>query len=435
MSSKKILVVGSYGHELADECVGWSQSTYSFPYLGDYHILIVNLHSLYESVLDDSMEKTFNKIRSQINEIIWANTEIVCITAPTINKGGFIATQNGGHFPSMSNYHWSPIYLNFVKEKGESFEKEPKGGYFDFIKGWTHFLDKWDTELYRLQKGDYVVLNFDNLLTNLAKKRLSFSVRFMEFNLDMYGRRTGEILSNPIVFLPPPTKISVEEAIDYLLRQQRGIRESERIELPEWSKKILVAGEEEIIRTIKEKEALKNQYEKELKTHSSKLLEITQYKALLTEEGERLENIVEKGFEILNVEVKPGPKVKEDRIITDPLSREQIPMEITGSEKSIPERKLNQLIGRLTDERRPEKIECRGILVGNHYRTTPLNEYLQGRKAAFEPDVVKKAKVFNICLLSTTELFKAINAKFQAKEVIDFVKAIFNNPGEVHFEG
>lgn len=237
-----------------------------------------------------------------------------------------------------------------------------------------------------------------------------------------------------MVFLSPPTEISVQEAINYLLKQERGISETETIELPEWSKKILIAGENEIRKAIKEKEALKTQYEKELKIYDSKLLELTQYKALLTEEGEKLENIVEKGFKILNVEVKPGPKVKEDRIIIDPLSREEIPMEITGSEKSIPERKLNQLIGRLTDERRPKKIKCRGILVGNHYRTTPLNEYLQGRKAPFEPDVIKKAKVFNICLLSTIELFKAVNAKFQDKEVIHFIRAIFDNPGELHFE-
>lgn len=428
-SPKKILIIGSYGHAAADACVGWRGS---FPYLGDYHLIIIDLQSLYESAFDDAVEERFSQIRNQINEIIWANSEIVCITAPTMTKGGSIE-QEGKHFPSMSNYHWCPIYLSFVKQSGESFEKKPKGGYFDFVKKWTHFLDLWNMGPYRLQKRAHFTPRFDDLLTNLAKRRLSFRLRFAEYDMGEYDMPVSEVVSNPITFLPPPTEISIKGAIDYLLKQERGIRDDERMELPEWSEKILVAGEEKTRREIEERKALSKQLEGELEAYDASLSEIIRYKALLTEEGEGLENIVEKTFKVLNVKTKPGPKLKEDRIIVDSSTGEEIPMEIASSEKSIPERKLNQLIGRLTDERRPEKTKCRGVLVGNHYRTTPLDELFRGRKAPFEPDIIKKAKMFDICIVSTLELFKAVNAKLQGEEITYFVSAIFDSPGEARF--
>jgi hypothetical protein len=182
-SEKRILVIGSRGHSLADKCVSWSEikSPYlRYPYLGDYHLLIINLRSLFEAELDEKMGKELEKMREIINEIIWANTKIICITAPTIIKEGYIVHRDGEHFPAISNYHWCPIYLNFQAQEGEGFEEKPKIEYFDFINRWTHFLKDWSMKPYQLQKRNDVEPIFDDLLMNLAKKRLSFSVRFCE---------------------------------------------------------------------------------------------------------------------------------------------------------------------------------------------------------------------------------------------------------------
>ena len=88
----------------------------------------------------------------------------------------------------------------------------------------------------------------------------------------------------------------------------------------------------------------------------------------------------------------------------------------------------------MTDDRRPEKIKCRGIVVGNHYKDISLDTNLNGRKAAFESDVIKKAKAFDVSLVSTLELFKAVNYKLNDGDVSSFIENIFNEPGEVIFK-
>lgn len=432
---KKILVIGSSGHSLADKCIEWEEiksSHEEFPYLGDYHLIIINLQTLHESDIT-KMDEQFKKIRKQINEIIWANTEIICITSPTIVKGEIKTDYEFKIVPQISNYHWCPIYLNFVKQKGESFEEKPSGGYFDFVKKWSHFLEDWSKKNYILQKGEYVEEHFEKLLKNLAKKLLSFKLYFVEIDLS-----DKEFTSNPIIFLPPPTEISMEEAINYLLKEARGITGIKENELPVWTEKLKIYGEERIKRKIEKKKKLKEKYEMELEEHKLKLSQIIKFKRLLTTNGEELENIIEETFKLFGIDIKRGEKGKEDRIVIDPSTKSELPVEITGVKKSIPEIKLNQLIGRLGNEERLKKIKCkcRGILIGNHYKDTPLNYNLEGRRTPFESDLIKKAETCKIALLSTLELFKALNAKFQKKDkkIKSFINKIFNKPGEIKFK-
>jgi len=442
-TKKKILVIGSINHPLADKCISWKEMKSlpdKIPYLGDFHILIINLQTLLESDLDEKMKKVFDKMREEINEIIWANTSIICITAPTIKmKLNNLFIPN---YDSISNYDWCPFNLYFAKKEGENFGKEdrlteifPK--YSKHIKKWSHFLEKYDLGKYKPQKRKYANILIASLLTNLANKRLAFVVAFKEYNYNnnsIIGTtyKKDEIHSNPILFLHPTTEISIEEAIDYLLEEIRGV--TKESVLPKWTENIKIYGEEELLKKIKEAEELKRKLENELEKYKLELSELVKFKKLLTTNGEELENIVEETFKLLGVEVKNGPKGKEDKIIIDPDTNSEIPVEITGAKYSIPEKKLNQLIGRLVDEERIEKIKCKcqGILIGNHYKEIELKE----RGRPFEPEVIKKAEVSKICLLSTSELLKAVNAKLSGEEdkIKKFIKAIFNTPGEILFE-
>jgi hypothetical protein len=429
LSEKKILVIGSLNHEpLADRCVSWHYC--DSVYLGDYHLIIINLQDFPEYELENSdFLIKMEKIREQINEIIYANTEIICITAPTISK-------NCPPFPNtISNYHWCPIYLNFVKANGESFEEESREGYLKFLDKWTHYLESASLKFYKLQHREKIDIIKEDILKNLARKPLAFKIIFFEFDLDTYGKRINHFFSRPLLFLPPPTKISVEEAIKFLLQQERGLATIKETTLPKWAEEILIWSESEIKIEIKNLETLKKKCEKELEEYHSKLKNLIKFKRLLTADGEELEGIVEESLKLLGIEVKSGSKGKEDRIVIDPETKSEVPIEITGKKYSIPESKLNQLIGRLSDEKRINNIKCKchGILIGNHYKDEPLNTNLQGRKRPFEPDVVKKAETSKICLLSTIELFKAVNAKLSGNDVKDFVKLIFNKPGEVIF--
>jgi hypothetical protein len=439
---KKILVIGSLGHSLADRCISWDEikSDPEVVYLGDYHLLIINLQSLEETKLDKRMKEVFEKMRKEINEIIWGNTEIICITAPTVKKWLTNIKRKSTSIPEISNYHWCPIYMDFVKREGSSFENKNEDGYFKFVKRWTHFLNDHNTDLYEIygEKDDFEI-HWTIWLQNLAKKELAFTINIVEFNvvkkISGSEKRDNLAYSKSISFLPPPTEISVEEGINFLLEKEKGI--TRKTELPKWAENIWLPGEEELLKKIRENEELKKKCEEEIKENKSKLSELVKFKNLLTTDAEELENIVEETFKFLDIKVQKGPKGKEDKIIVDPETKSEIPVEITGVKNSIPETKLNQLIGRLVDEERVKKIKCKnhGVLIGNHYKEMPLKNDLEGRKKPFERDLIEKAIKSKIGLVSTIELFKAVRAKLKGEDenVKNFINSLFNKSGEVKF--
>ena len=436
---RKNLVIGSSGHKLADKCISWHQLKVA-PYLGDYDIIIINLQSLDSNLQNQDLGEKLSRMRSEINEIIWANTEIICITDFT--KKWRVSTSRGTTL-TYSNYDWCPIYLQFDSIAGESFAARKEDGYFAFVKRWKHLFSGHNVNQYNKQRRRSFSPIFTSLLLNKANKQLAFDLSFEEYNEGhdyMEGIiRENITVSNIIRFLPPTTEISIEESINFLLKTIKGNIDSEEYSLPKWVDKIKIFKEESIKKSIISRNELITNTQIEIKGLENELSSLVINKQLLTEGGEgeagkRLEDIVEKAFGLLGVNIKPGPKTKEDKIITHIGTKEEIPLEIGGFIRSVPERKLTQLIGRLTDDRRPEKIKCRGIVVGNHYKDISLDTNLNGRKAAFESDVIKKAKAFDVSLVSTLELFKAVNYKLNDGDVSSFIENIFNEPGEVIFK-
>lgn len=443
---KKILVIGSKNHPLADFSISWDEIVKK-PYLGDYHVVIVVVPTLVKKYSENRFFVKFKEIREEINDVIWGNTEIVCITAPKRYIDKVYNKLTGKEYSSVTNYDWCPIKLNLKQVEGESFEEKPQGNYFDFVEKWTHYLEEIEENqyLYQPRKRGYFCVKMTSILKNLAQKPIAFEIKIVEYNIKveyniryLHGERrkiTDKISSNALKFLPPPTKITIDDGVNYLIQEIKGIKSKETI-LPKWTEKIPIIGEQEICKEIKEKEKLIKQLQQKLKEKESELAQKRRYKRLLTTDGEELEKVVEECLSFLGIKVKNPPKYKEDRIIIDPSTNSEIPVEITGVKYSIPEVKLNQLIGRLSDAKRIEKIKCqnKGLLIGNHYKDIPLDGSLKGRRKPFEKEVIEKAKVSKIGLLSTVELFKAVNAKLAGKDTKNFVKAIFNTPGEIFFK-
>jgi len=425
MAKSDILVIGSKGHKLAN-CVDWTDK---IPYLGDYLSVILNLSTLTEvalGVISSKKHYVLEKMRDEINEIIWEKARIICIA----NKHIYFYNSKQGR--SFSNYDWCPIKLSLRNEKGEKFNKK-KEGYLSYVDSWSFFLD-WDLDKkeilshYKQQTNrNYALPEMFNLLGNLANKPVAFRLRTLEYNLDYHKRATDIVTSNGIVFFPPTTKVSIEEGINFLTREISGYEEKE-INLPPYVEKIKLKKEILLENNIESYNSTIVEASEKLESEKKELNRIIKFKGLLTEDGEKLEELVEEAISLFGIKLEKVDGKKEDRIFR--FQDDVIPIEIKGKTASIPERDgLNQLIGRLKYDT-PKNFKTHGVLIGNHYKNTPLDESLNGRKRAFEQSVIDKAKIFNCGLISTLEIFKFVDRKLSGedieKEVID---RLFNTIG------
>lgn len=425
MHSKKILVIGSKGHPLADRCVDWLEP---FPYLGDYHTVVINMQSLTGEVLSKLYKNYPSKLkraREDLGDVIWHNTTVICITQKNIQ---LLRRRFRTRIP-VGNYDWCPITLFFEEREGSGF-KETKEGYLRFVKKWSHYLRAADLSNYKCRFLKECNLTINPILTNLVGRPLAFDASVREFTISEMGTIVKKKDSHLMRFLPPPTEISIEEGINFLLKNIVGYVPGE-IQLPEWAKNIPLPGEKDLLAEIRTCEGEIKKFESKITGNKEKLNKLNRYKALLTSDGETLEALVEEAMEFLGVKLERGPIKKEDRVFRE--GDAVIPIEIKGRKASIPESDLRQIIIRLPDEKLA-KYTTRGVLIGNHYKKTPLNGKLEGRKRAFEPDVIGQAEKFNICLVSTLELFKALYKKLASENLEHFKEKLFNTIGEFALE-
>lgn len=361
--------------------------------------------------------KKLDKIRSEINEIVWHKAKVFCITErfATCSK----------YAPQLSNYNWCPIGLNFKNERGSQFDRVIKEGYLSYVKEWSNFLDSESgvSDTYNLQKGDEVKTVCNNLLCNRADKPVAFSIEFREYEL--YPKRFH--ISNKILFLPQTTKIDISKGIDCLIEEILCIPKQE-INLPSWTEKVQLVNEAELVKKIGESEDILKSTKENLEKYRKELDSLTRFKGLLTADGDTLVALIDEAFVLFGIKLEPVEGYKEDRIFSH--KGDKIPIEVKGLKGSIPLKGgLQQLISRL-DREDPRNYKAHGVLIGNHYKETPLDGKLNGRSVPFEPNVIEQAKSWKCCLISTLEIFEFVDKKLSGEDVNEeFRNRVFNTIG------
>jgi hypothetical protein len=418
MAKKDIIVIGSKGHKHAD-CYDWNDV---IPYLGDYYYIVLNLTSLTQKILESfslSSNDKLNKMRREINEIIWKDTEVFCITEKICYAQDFGVTIN--------NYDWCPVDLNIKAENGEKFNKEIKEGYLSYVKNWSHFLDKIpvniDGNRYQYQQEGAGFVLCEEMLCNRAGKPIAFLLEFVEI-----GDNSGDKTSKGISFYPPTTKIDVSQGIDCLINEKILKVKTQEISLPTWIEKVQLEKEIQIREKKEECELRLAEELKDLEAYKKELNVLTRFKGLLTEDGDVLVTLVDEAFALFGIQLEPVEGYKEDRVFRH--QEDEIPIEIKGLKGSIPLKGgLQQLISRLNKDA-PKNFKAEGVFIGNHYKETPLNENLEGRNVPFEPNVIEEAKDWHCSLISTLEIFKFVNRKLSGEDVDnEFRDRVFNTIG------
>ena len=213
----ELWVLGSKNNR-ANKCVDWETS---FPDFLNADILIINLNTLRTALKENFTLKNalFNKVQRYIFDMLMTADKQVMVVMPT----------------APSDMTWLPIYpdCRFIAptktEKASTDQAlydylenvEATDYYFDGMKFAFINEKKPEAENTKVAQEYYSTKlrrTFDIL--NTAKQLVGGAFRIViELRQTYLGSLVNEeqFVSNPIMFLPPPTKVSIERGIDTLI--------------------------------------------------------------------------------------------------------------------------------------------------------------------------------------------------------------------------
>lgn len=409
---KNSIVVGSKGHNLATKCIDWGEPFY----VADYGLIILNLSSLSEDILSNNSDhflEYFNNIKEKIVEAQEKlNIIIICI------MDSFVKIERGNKI--LTNYNWCPIIPILEENPGNQLlkkEAQSKLRYLNLIKKWDLLLkDTFNNTGFK--NGNDSSYNFQiiekSYLKNILEKDVAFSLNWLIHSYGVTKRKSIE----PIIFLPRIDDLN--NGINLLLEDFLCVNEPE----PLWLSDVKIFGEEQILKELKSKnEEIKN-IEDKLELLKQEMEVKNNFKKLLYLQGRELEKIVDESLSFVGLRLnKPDVDNIEDRFFKD--GKFSIPFEIRGKDSTgLNEKDLSQVIKRIADKEKCPKYKTRGVFVINHYRKKPLKE----RDKACSFNIVQQAKSFDICILTTHEIFKLVNMFLQGNK-LDVTDKILNTAG------
>lgn len=329
-----------------------------------------------------------------------------------------------------------PVFPSLTEAQGEEIRDIDKeySYYFSQVKRWNGKLKYKGTKLFvdlvnpttkrvPFQKmfGCHPINDVKLIISPIAK---SVSKHPIAFSFSFFRSNVHKYVTAKIVCLPITTEIPVIEGIKLLLQYRYGLKlESE---LPEWVDSFKLPEQMEIESKISGLENKKSEIDNEINSLSIRLKESKKFQKLLYESGKSLEDTVYDALELIGATVDRKENFQDDGLITDPFDRKYT-LEIKGrGKKSAARGDIRQLVDWMDAAKVEKDWKGKGLLIVNAYRELPLQE----RKVPFPDDCVKKAEFEEICLLTTTQLFRALQAFQEGKlERKDLWGAIFNANG------
>lgn len=407
---RRVLVIGSdQPRNVAS--VGWLED---WPSLADFDVVIINLKTLDRVTLVklSRVDKDrLNRMRSQLFDLLLSRGEIYCILAPFLAFGSYVYHADGSVEPEWSNLNWSPIGFSFTEIRGETVQVEGDVKFEDYLRqvaGWESYLNTTASLNYieerlrqdnRLAEGDEVFWQSLPLAMNRYGKPLAASLCFGVRQID---RVTNEprirMLSDYLHLLPPTTKIPLEQGIDLLLEEAKGL--PARTLTPDWADLYHVPGEDHLQLKLNELARRIKSAEREQKKLFQSYRELLRSKALLFEHGENLKRIVGEVLHRMGFAVKPH---RGDTGLLVLYTRHgRMLLDVAGRSGPAERENLQVLVQHAAFAQEEDGRIWKGVLVFNHYR---LDDPSTQRPAAFPREVVALARDLRFGLVTTEGLY------------------------------
>lgn len=422
---KTIWVLGSE-HPNAHKSISWLSS---FPNFSNCDILIVNLQSLGNLQHQKRVSELYDGARRYIFDMLMTGEKLVIVILPS--HDGFVT--------------WLPVYPELKDiapaRLGQYNVNEPISEYLKTVEECPFYIRDFDVSYFenktypKSPESEKYVFTEDahdayscklivsSKIENQAKQMIGGYVMFRihyGINKDKVSRTyKGSFDSGIILFLPPPTKVTVEQSIDIMVNVLMG---GELIESPPlWENKIDLPGLQDIENQFVQKEQEKETIIKDIEKLKNSKDNLIKFRRLLWTDGTPLENAVKDAFVTFGFsEIR---KIREKNLEDWVIDFKFVPeykhgvFEIKGSEKRTSLSDLNQCDKWVKDYLLEKNLEVKGIFVSNQYRHGDIGTNLKQREH-FEENELKFARQREICILPSHEIFYAFVEKMKGNTQI-----------------
>jgi hypothetical protein len=377
-----------------------------FPNIEEYDVLIIDLSTLSQEVLDRLSTEQPGKLEGMvpsIMKILSTGRNVFCVLQPYLFMTRPPGSSQASVSPPLNNYSWMPERLMLSNKKGESIGEPTES----FLGTYFNQVDEWFVEIQGLVEPapeiwKQVAESYAEALRDSFGSESPKAPEFETYRIS--SNKSGAMIAaklcvkgwkSGIYLLPPTTRCNLTEGIEILIDCVLGPREDNR---PSWWGTIAVPGLGSKKDDIKSMEADVEKVESDLAKLGREKASLERYRGALTLDGSGLVDIVQKmladiGF--VTRRTNPGYPV-------DLIGRGKIAVVVTGTvdkiETGTP--KILQVATFAEKHRRGEKV----IVVANTYRRLPPSS--RKGKIHFTPQVADYFKSANVCAMTTVTFFE-----------------------------
>ncbi|MBI5103002.1 MAG: hypothetical protein HZB33_14390 [Nitrospirae bacterium] len=360
---------------------------------------------LYSSSGSDRIRAMFKARQKEIETLLNNGKILIVFVSPVTGFSGEIGDIS--QYAPVYNYDFLPELSEVLvkslkpgKGTGDNLKlRHPKNMFVPYYKA---FNDELQYSAYLDISSELDEINF---ITNRSDKPVGFVVK----------QNNGVI-----AFLPPPVyRKQNDKLVGVILNCCKNFFVNTEITPPpDWINDFKLKGEAEYDLKISELQKKINKITEEKETTEKEKCELVEFKALLYEQGPVLEKAVLRSFRLFGftADNRKMDDLEHDIVFSSAEGRGIA--EVEGKDNdAIHVSKFDQL-NRAVDEDFDLKGDYpAGVLIGNHYRfSRPSN-----RKEAFSEKVHIVAKKKNFGLLTTHEIYKAVDY-------------LLNNPNDESFK-
>lgn len=405
--AERILAVGVSGLPNPIKCISWEEiDEIGFVNISDFNIVFIDFSYFIENNdKKDLIQFCLNQ--NKFFEVIKSGIDLFILG---------IADDFSFSQKEMTYYYsWLPdmVKIYTTAEDGEIIKCLNKSfsDYFSLLKNWYFYYDiKQDIS----DKNPYLY-DLNLLAINNADKKLGFEIiNFRRINIELFNQtRAAEAMGLKIginyivetykgkLCILPSLKNNSGNGILSILKNIYNFSFSRQE--PAWCDDIKTKKSSEIGNEIEKLFEDKQKIESLIAQKLNDAERIGFYKQLLWQVGAELEDVVHASLKLIGL-LPSSPTIADDDGILN-YKNEEYMLEIkSGLEHGASFTELSKLITRMESRKKLNKKDCKGIFILNHFANFPLKE----RGDPFPPNVRGTAKVNNVKLITTEQLFNII---------------------------